>query len=72
MYNKGRETHITTGKVTTLEHKIRDDTVEFRSFVTKALLACAQRTEVLSGFGDYVIVEREVDAAGLIWDRFSD
>lgn len=50
--------------VTALEHEVRDDTVEARAGVAKALLAGAERAEVGGGLGDDVIVELEDDAAG--------
>jgi len=53
---------VTTGEVTTLEHELRDDAVEGRALVAKALLASAESTEVLSGLGDNVVEEVEVDA----------
>lgn len=55
--------YVTTGEVTTLEHEVRDDTVEGRALVAEALLAGAESAEVLSGLGDDVIKEVEVDAA---------
>ena len=57
--------YVATGEVTTLKHEVRDDTVEGRALVAEALLASAKGTEVLGGLGDLVIVEVEVDAAGL-------
>jgi hypothetical protein len=48
---------------------LRDDAVEGRASVSKALLAGAESTEVLSGFWDYIIVEVEVDAALLLCSR---
>ena len=59
-------TDVATGEVTTLEHELRDDTVEGRSLVAEALLASAESTEVLSGLGDNVIEELEVDPALLL------
>ena len=59
-------THVTTGEVTTLKHELRDDTVEFGGFVSKALLAGAESTEVLNCFGDDVVEKLEVDATGLV------
>ncbi len=58
--------HITTGEVTALQHKLRDDTVEFGSSVTKALFTCAKSTEILSGPGNNVVVKGEVDTTILI------
>ena len=54
-------TDITTSQVTTLQHELRDDPMEGRAFVAEALLASAESTEILSGLGDYVVVELEVD-----------
>jgi hypothetical protein len=60
-------THVATGEVTTLEHEVRDDTVELRARVAEALLASAESTEVLDGLGDNVVEELEVDAAGTLF-----
>jgi hypothetical protein len=40
--------------------------VERRALVAEALLAGAESTEVLSGLGDNVVKEVEVDATGLL------
>lgn len=40
--------------------------MEGRAGVAEALLASAESAEVLSGLGDNIIVEVEVDAAGLL------
>jgi len=52
---------ITTSEVTTLQHELRDDSVEGRALVTEALLAGAESTEVLGSLGNYIVVEDEVD-----------
>jgi hypothetical protein len=57
--------YITTGEVTTLKHELRDDAVELGALVAVALLAGAESAEVLGGFGNYIVVELEVDAASL-------
>lgn len=62
-------TYVATGEVTTLKHELGDDAVEGRARVSEALLAGAERTEVLDGLGDDVFVEDEVDAAGLLCQR---
>lgn len=62
----GGSAYVATGEVTTLEHELRDDAVEGRAGVAEALLAGAESAEVLSGLGDDVVVEVEVDAAGLL------
>lgn len=59
--------YVATGEVTTLEHELGDDTVELAARVAEALLASAQGTEVLSGLGDNIIEELEVDAARAGW-----
>lgn len=43
---------VTIGEVTSLEHELRDDTVEGRTLVTKSMLSCAQFSEVLCSFGN--------------------
>lgn len=45
-----------TGEVTTLEHKVGDDTVERRALVAKAVLAGRECAEVGGGLGDDVVV----------------
>ena len=42
--------------------------MELGSGVAKALLTSAKDTEVLSGFWGDIVVEVEVDAAGLVYD----
>jgi len=54
---------VATSEVTTLKHELRDDTMELRACVAKALLTGAQSPEVLGGLWDYIIVKEEVDAA---------
>ena len=53
------------GEVTTLEHELRDDTVEAGALVAGALGGLAELTEVLGGLGNNTLVEVEVDAANL-------
>lgn len=62
---QARDAYVATSEVTTLEHELGDDTMERRALVTEALLTGAESTEVLSGLGDLVIVEVEVDTARL-------
>lgn len=59
-------TYVATGKVTTLEHEVGNDTVELGARVAKALLAGAESTEVLDSLGDDVVEELKVDAAGTL------
>lgn len=58
--------YVATGEVTALEHEVGDDSVEGRALVAEALLASAESTEVLSGLGDHVVEEVEVDATLLL------
>jgi len=55
--------YVATGEVTTLEHELGDHAVELGAGVAEALLASAESAEVLSGLGDDIVVEGEVDAA---------
>ena len=50
---------VAVGEVTTLDHKLLDDPVESRSFVTEAFFPCAQSTEVLSGLGDCLPIKTD-------------
>lgn len=54
---------ISPREITALEHELRNDAMEFAAFIAEALLACAESTEVLSRFGNHVVVEVEFDAA---------
>lgn len=62
-------TYVATGEVTTLKHELGNDAVELGAGVAEALLAGAESTEVLSGLGDDLIVELEVDATGLLYRK---
>jgi len=59
---------VAAGEVTTLEHELRDDTVESRARVTETLLAGAESTEVFGSLWNYVVIENEVNATGLLSD----
>lgn len=48
---------VVVGEVTALAHEVGDDAVEARSLEAEALLAGAQRTEVLDRLGDDVAAE---------------
>jgi len=56
---------VTTGEVSTLQHELRNDTVELATLVAKALLASAESTEVLGSLWNYIVVEVEVDTTPL-------
>ena len=58
-------TYIATSEVTALEHECRDHTVKLGTLIAKAFLAGAEGTEVLSGLGNDVIIESEIDSASL-------
>jgi hypothetical protein len=49
---------VSTGKITTLNHELLDDTMEAGAFVAKAFLACCQGTEVLCGLVIYELRSR--------------
>ena len=51
------------GKVTSLNHKLRDDTVEARSLVTIFVLSSSEFTEIFCSSWNYVIVELEDDSS---------
>lgn len=53
---------VALGEVTTLEHELVDDAVEFAALVTTDCVADRELTEVARGFGDYIVVEVEDDA----------
>jgi hypothetical protein len=57
--------YVATLEVTTLKHELGDDAVEFGTSVSEALLTGAKSAKVLSSLGNYVIIEDEVDTAGL-------
>lgn len=59
--------YVSTGEVTTLKHEAGDDTVEARVLVAETLLSGAEGTEVLNGFGDFVVEEVHNDAALVSW-----
>jgi len=56
---------VATSKVTALKHEIWDHTVELGALVSKALLACAESTEVLGRLGNNVVEDFKVDTASL-------
>ena len=60
-----KKAYITTGEVSTLKHEIGNDAMERRPFVTVALLASAEGTEILGSLRDDIVEELEVDTAAL-------
>ena len=65
MYRLFMNAHITTGEVASLQHELRDDSVELAALVAVSLLASAQSSEVLGSLGNNVVVEGKVDATFL-------
>ena len=61
------ETYVTAGEITTLKHELGDDSVEGRTLVAEALLASAERAEVLSSLRNDLVEEVEVDATILLY-----
>ena len=55
---------IALSKVTALQHKVGNHAMEIRVFKAKALLSCAQSTEVFGRLGDDIGTESHLDAAG--------
>jgi len=56
---------IASSEVATLQHELRNDSVELAALVAEALLAGAESTEVLGGLGNYIVIEVEVDTSSL-------
>ena len=65
MYRLFLNAHITTGEVASLQHELRDDSVELAALVAVSLLASAQSSEILGSLGNNVVVKGEVDATFL-------
>lgn len=57
---------VTAGEVTTLDHKVLDDSVEGGAFIAEALLSSGESTEVLGGLGDSLAVEAHDNAAQVL------
>lgn len=55
---------VATREVASLEHELRDDTVEARAGKAEAVLARRELAEVLRGLGDDVVEELEGDTPG--------
>ena len=54
---------VASGEVTTLEHKVRDHTVEVRAGVAEALLASAESTEVSGSLRNHIVEQLELNSA---------
>jgi len=59
IHPESRSTHVTT-----LEHELGNDPVESRTGIAETLLTGTERTEVVGGLGNDVVVKLESDAAG--------
>ena len=67
-----QKTYVAAGEVTTLEHELRDNTVEGRALVSQDLatvvgVALAELSKVLGSSGDDIVVELEFDTTCLGW-----
>ncbi len=60
------DSHVAAGKVTALEHEVRDDAVEAGAAVAETVLASAELPEVAGGLRDNVVEEVEDDTALLL------
>ena len=58
------------GEVSTLEHELRNHTVESRTGVSVAILASGELAEVAGGLGDDIVVQLEDDAASVLVTDF--
>lgn len=56
---------VTSGEVTTLQHELRNDSVERGSSVTETLFTGTESSEVFSGLWDNVVVQLEDDSTEL-------
>ena len=58
--------YVAAGEVPSLEHELRNHTMELRALVSETFLAGTESTEVLHGPRDDIVVECEVDPTRLI------
>lgn len=61
---------VFVGEVTSLNHKLRDDSVEGAALVSEALFSSAESSEVGSSQRNYLIVEEEGDSAQSLFYSF--
>lgn len=57
---------VASGEVTTLQHELRNHSVESRVGVAKSLLTSAQSSEVLSGLRNDIVVQLEGNSSELV------
>jgi hypothetical protein len=55
-----------SGEITALKHELRDDTVETRTGIAKAILASGELPEVPCGSRDDLVVQPENDATSVL------
>lgn len=70
-FDRAFVTYVATGEVTSLEHELRNNSVEGRASISETLLTSAESTEVLGGLWDYIIVKVESDSSGLLYHKES-
>lgn len=57
---------ITLGEITSLDHKLLDDTVECRSLITVTLRTNSQSSKVLGGFWDRLSIKTHNNTADFL------
>lgn len=62
-----QNTYVMIGKVTALEHKFRDYTMEGRAHISKAIGMTAKLREVSSSLWDVLIEKLEIDTPFLVY-----
>ena len=50
---------VVLGEIASLQHELRDDTVEAGALIAKAVLACSKLSEVLCGLWDNLVIKLE-------------
>jgi hypothetical protein len=65
-------TYIATSEITTLKHKLGNDTMKRRSFIPEAMFASAKCAEVLDSLGGIVGIEFKNNPAGLGYSRIKN
>ena len=57
---------VTLGEITSLQHELRNDTVEAGTRIAKALLACGKLSEVVCSVGDDIIIQLEYNSTRVL------
>ena len=63
---------VKLGEITSLQHKLGDDTVENCALVSITMLASSEFTKVLCSYRNDVIVKLEDDLSGFSLSSFAD